>query len=328
MVSRRQTIVALGAGAVAPLTSFAQQPPGKLYRIGFMGAGSPSNMESRVEGLRTGLRDFGYVEGKNLVIEFRWAEGKSDRFPDMAADLVRVNVDLIVTHATPGTMAAKQVTTTIPIVIAAIGDPVGGGVVTSLTHQGGNVTGGSFFSEELSAKRIELLKEMIPRVKQVAALLTPNEHRSIELLIQTMASTSTSLKVEVPQFTVREPAELEGAFAAMAKKRVGAVVIPEIVLLNVHAKPIADLALKHRLPAAGNKEFAEAGGLIGYGVSIPEMFRRAAYFIDKIFKGMKAGDLPIERAAKFETVINLKTAKALGIKIPQSILLQATKVIE
>jgi putative ABC transport system substrate-binding protein len=327
MNNRRKLLIALGACALtAPLSSFAQQA-GKVYRIGFLGIESASNTASRVEGLRMGLREFGYVEGKNISIEFRWADGKYDQLPDLAAELVRLKVDIIVTHGSPGTLAAKQATTTIPVVMAAGGDPVAAGIVTSFARPGGNVTGATFFSAELSAKRIELLKEATPRATKIAVLATL-DNPVIESTLQAMERTAKLLKVEFKLFDVRSPLDYESAFAAMVKQGVGAVVIPEIVALNVNPKAIADLAAKHRLPSIGNKEFAEAGGMIGYGVNIPEMFRRAAYFIDKILKGTKPADLPIEQATKFEVVVNMKTTKALGIKIPDSIMLRADKVIE
>ena len=327
MITRRKIVIALGAGALAPFATLAQQPA-KVYRIGFIGVGLPSNMVSRVEGLRTGLRDLGYVEGKNLFIEFRWAEGKAERLPELAAELVRLNVDLIVTHA-QGAIAAKQATSTIPIVVAATGDFVAQGLAASLARPGGNVTGGSVFTPEVSAKGLELLKDAIPSLNRVAILLSPVlSPVSGKMTLDAIAATAKHLKVTTPQFIVQGGTDFEGAFAAMVKQRVGAVLVPDNAFINVHAKTIADLALKHRLPLCGVPDFAEAGGMLGYGVNIPDMFRRAAVFVDKIFKGAKPGDIPIDRAIRFDMVLNMKTAKALGVRIPNSILVQATKVIK
>jgi putative ABC transport system substrate-binding protein len=328
MNNRRKLIVAIGAGALtAPLASFAQRQAAKVPRIGFLGALSASDFESRVDALRAGLRDLGYVEGQNLIIEFRWAEGKYDRLPELAAELVRLKVDILVTHATVGTRAAKQATTTIPIVMAASGDPVAAGVVASLARPGGNITGSAFFNLELGAKRLELLKEAFPRIKRVAVLLHLDSATN-GLQLDAMEPAAKSLKVELQQFKVRGPNEFESAFTAMAKRRVDAVVINEEPMLIANAKGIADLAAKQRLPSIGFKEIAETGGLMAYGVNILEMYRRAAVFIDKILKGTNPSELPIEQATRFELVINRKTAKAVGIKIPNSILFRADTVIE
>ena len=281
-------------------------------------------MVSRVEGLRAGLRDLGYVEGKNLVIEYRWAEGKAERLPELAAELVRLNVDLIVTHGI-GATAAKQATSTIPIVVAATSDFIAQGLAASLARPGGNVTGGSVFGAEVSAKGLELLKDAIPGLNRVALLLPPV---ITQITLDAITATAKHLKVTAPQFIVQGGTDFEGTYAAMVKQRVGAVLVPDNAFMNVHGKTIADLALKHRLAFCGVPDIAEAGGLLGYGVNYPEMFRRAAVFVDKIFKGIKPGDIPIESATRFDVVLNMKTAKALGLKIPNSILVQATKVIQ
>ena len=328
MITRRRIVIAFGAGALAaPLASFAQQPPAKIFRIGFLGAESAAGYASRMEALRAGLRDLGYVEGKNIVIEYRWAEGKYERLPDLAAELVYLKVDVIVTHAAPGSLAAKRATTTIPIVMATMGDPVSLGLIASLAQPGGNVTGSTFFQPELAAKRLELLKEAMPRMTQVAVLLTRDNPTNRQTL-EAMGITARSLKVGLQNFEVGRLDEFAGAFSAMAKKRADAVVIPETPLFIVNAKRIADLAAKQRVLSAGDKAFAEAGGMIGYGANLLELYHRVAYFVDKILKGAKPSDLPVERPTRFELVVNMKTAKALGIKIPQSILVRADKVIE
>jgi putative ABC transport system substrate-binding protein len=327
MNNRRKLLVALGAGALAaPLTSFAQQK-GKIWRIGFLGTASASGFARRVEALRAGLRDLGYVEGKNIVIEFRWAEGKYERLPELAAELVRLKVDVIVTHGV-GTRAAKAATTTIPIVMAVSPDPVASGLVASLARPGGNVTGMASFGPEGSAKRLELLKDAFPHTRQVAVLLNPDNPGQIKLVFPAMGAAAKSLKLELHQFGARGPGEFENAFAAMAKKRVDAVVSTDDPVLIANAGAIAKLAAEMRLPSIGLPEFAEAGGLMAYGADRRDLFRRAATFVDKILKGAKPGDLPIEQATRFETVVNLKTAKALGITIPQLFLMRTDRVIE
>ena len=327
MNNRRKLIVAFGASALgAPIGSFAQQS-GKVWRIGLLSSENPSGYKTRIEALRSGLRNVGYEEGKNLVIEFRWAEGKLDRLPELAAELVRLNVDFLVTHASAPTRAAKQATTTIPIIMAATADPVALGLVTSLAQPGGNVTGSTFFITELAAKRIEVLKDAFPRITQMAVLVQP-ENPSSKITLQSMKAAARSVNVTLHEFAVRGLQEFDGAFAAMVKSGVGAVAVPELAMFLAHPKTIADLAAKQRLPAIGNSEFAELGGLIGYGANLLELWHRVGYFVDKIVKGTKPGVIPVEQPTRFELVINMKTANALGIKIPNSILVQATKVIE
>jgi putative ABC transport system substrate-binding protein len=306
---------------------FAEAQPAKVARIGFLAPTSASSNADRVEALRAGLRDFGYVEGKNIVIEFRWADERYDRLPDLAAELVRLNVDVIVTAGTPAIRAVKNATTTIPIVMATSGDPVGFGFVASLARPGGNITGSSIFAPELSAKRLELLKETLPRAQRVAVLLNPDNSIN-ERNLPAMERTARSLKVGLQRFEVRRPDEFKDVFSAMAKQRVDAVALPEDDFLNANRSGIAELVAKQRLPSIGRKEFAEAGGLIGYGVNFLDLYRQAATFVDKILRGAKPGDLPIEQPTKFELVINLKTAKALGLTIPQSVLARADEVIQ
>ena len=329
MNKRRKIIVALGAaGLAAPLRTFAQQPTAKMHRIGFLGPTSAAGIASRLEAFRDGMRELGYVEGKNLFIEFRWAEGKYDRLPELAAELVRLNVDLIVTGSTPGVRAAKQATTTIPIVMASVGDPVASGLVASLARPGGNITGSTFFQPELIAKRIELFKEAMPRLTQVAYLVNLDNTANTGPTLHAAEMAAKTLKVGLQPFPVRGPGDFDSAFAAMAKKRVDAVVIAEEPMLLANMSAIIELAIKRRLLSAGGKEFAEAGGLLGYGIDGSVPYRRAAYFIDRILKGTKPGDIPVERATRFELIINLKTAKAIGIKIPPTLVQRADKVIE
>ena len=325
MITRRNLVISVGASALATIESRAQAQ-NKIWRIGYLGATTAAGGASRAEALRVGLRELGYVEGKNLAIEYRWADGNNERFPALVAQLVRLNVDLILTHGPGGAVAAKQASSTIPIVVAATGDFVAQGLAVSLSRPGGNITGGSVFTAELSAKGLELLKGAIPGLHQVAALHP--QAGVANVTIDAITATAEHLKVAVSEFRVQGGTDFEGAFAAMVKRRVGALLVPDNVFINSHVKTIAELALRHRFPSCGVVDFAEAGGMLGYGVNFLEMFRRAAVFIDKIFKGARPGDLPIERATKFDFVVNMKTAKALGVKIPQSILIRATKVIE
>ena len=325
-MKRRDTLLAFLALGAAPLFAKAQQTQ-KTYRIGFLGPTSTSGSASRVEAMRVGLRELGYVEGENLVIEFRWADGKYERLPELAAQLVRLKVDVLITVGVPGTRAAKGATTTIPIVIAATGDAVASGLVASLARPGGNVTGSTYFIQELFAKRLELLKGAVPRITQVAILLNPQNPGNLKNM-EKMEVAAKSMKVALHLFGARGPDEFAGAFAAMAEKGVEAVQVLEDAMLNLNAVATADHAAKRRLPSIGFKEFADAGGMIGYGVNILELYRRAAYFADKILKGAKPADIPVEQATRFELVVNLRTARELGLTIPKSILLGADRVIE
>ena len=327
MNKRRKVVVALGASALAPLASFAQQQP-KIPRIGFLGPSSAVGIATRLEAFRVGLRDFGYVEGKTIFIDYRWAEGNYGRLPGLAAELVGLNVDVIVTHATNGSRAAKQATTTIPIVMAATGDAVGSGLVANLARPGGNMTGSTFFSPEISTKRMELIKEAVPRITRVAYLLNLDNPVNTGPILRAMEIAASALKIELQQYGVRDAGDFSSAFAAMAKKTIDAVVTSEDALIVAHIMRIVELAAKQRILSIGGIDSAEIGGLIGYGANRPESFRRAAYFVDRILKGAKPADLPIEQPTQFEMVINMKIAKALGVKIPQSILVRATRVIE
>jgi ABC-type uncharacterized transport system substrate-binding protein len=324
---RRRTFLTLAGGAAAwPLAVRAQQAA-NVSRIGFVGSTAADSLPKRAEAFRAGLRELGYQEGRDIVIEFRWADGRYERLPGLFDELVRRNVDVIVTHGTPGILAAKQATATIPIVMATSGDAEASGVVASLARPGGNVTGLTFFNPELAAKRFELLKETLPGLTEVGLLLNPANPIN-EPIVPMIKLTAQALGLEVYPFGVHGPAEFEGAFAAMATKRVGAVVIIDDATLIDNAPAVARLALQQRLPSSGWPDYAVAGGVIGYGVSFPDMFRRAATFVDKILKGTKPTDLPVERATKFEFVLNLKTARALGLEMPQSLLARADEVIE
>ena len=324
-MNRRETLLVLAALGAAPLVSMAQ-PKEKVWRIGFLGVGSASFMASRVAKLRAGLRELGHVEGRNIILELRYADGSNERLAEFSAELVRLQMDVLVSHTTQGMQAARQATSSIPIVIAATADPVATGHVASLARPGGNVTGSAILTPEIMAKRIELLKEVAPRMKRVAAFLRSSS--SSVAILQAMQTAGKSLGVEVLRVEAPGVNELDGSFAAMIKNGVEGLVAQDDPVIFANAKAIAGHTEKYRVPSAGNSEFAEAGNLLGFGVDIPEMFHRAAYFVDRIVKGAKPADLPVELPKKFEFVINLKTAKALGLKVPQSLLLRADRVIE
>jgi putative ABC transport system substrate-binding protein len=332
VTTRRAFIGALAGGFLATPLAAAQQA-GKVARIGYLVTGSLESSETRVtlEAFRQGLREHGYVEGQNLVIEYRAADGKIERFPRLATELTRLKVDLIVAGNTPGARAAQQATTTIPIVAGAMGDPVGDGLVASLSRPGGNITGLTFLGPELVPKRLGLLKEALPKVSRVGALRHPGafgERTTRDMLKETEAA-ARALGVQLQLVEVRGPDELDRAFSTMSNERSEALImLPSTMLFNERRRIIA-LAAKHRLPSMFNaRESAELGGLISYGASLPDLIRRSATHVDKILKGAKPGDLPVEQPTKFELVINLKTAKALGLTIPQSLLLRADEVIQ
>jgi putative tryptophan/tyrosine transport system substrate-binding protein len=327
-MKRREFITLLGGVTLGwPLVARAQQAD-KIHRIGYLSLGSPAAEATRFNAFRAGLVALGYVEGKNLVIEARWLEGgKYDQLAELAGQLVDLKVDVIVTYATPGVSAAKRATTTIPIVFATVGDAVAVGVVSSLARPGGNVTGTTFFLPQLATKRLEMLKEAIPGLVQAGVLFNP-ANPATEPVFSAMRLAAQSLKVELSEFAAREVTDLEGAFAAMAAKSVGAFVVTEDPMLIYNTEASAKLALKFRLASCGFPEFAQAGGLVGYGIDFIDMWRYAATFVDKILKGAKPAELPVEQATKFVTVLNLKTAKAIGVEVPTSLLLRADHVIE
>jgi putative ABC transport system substrate-binding protein len=327
MNKRRRVIVSLGASVLtAPLAAFGQQQA-KVPRIGLLIAETLSGQASRIKAFHTGLRDLGYVEGKNVVIESRPANGDYDRLPELAAELARLKVDVLVAFGAKAVVAARGATSTIPIVVPLIGDPIALGLTSSLARPSGNITGSSVFGQEIAAKRIELLKETVTRITRVAVLLNPANGANGSNL-RVMRATGKALKMELHPFEAGSPKDLASAFAAVAKERTEAIVVSQDTLFIANAKEIAALAAKHRIPSAGNTEFAEAGGMIGYGANDAELYRRGAYFVDRIIKGANAADLPFERATRFEMVVNMKTAKSLGIKIPNSIMVRADRVIE
>ena len=328
MKTRRRIVIALGASALAaPLAMFAQQP--KIPKIGFLGVGvaTAPDFADRIGAFRAGLAELGYVEGKTIAIEYRYAEGKYDRLDTLAQQLVRGQVALIVSHTGLGVRAAMRATSTIPIVIAATGDAVEAGLVASLARPGGNVTGLSFLGPEVVAKRLELLKEALPRIRRIGVLVNPTSPESA-MQVEKMMSFAQSLKVQLQRFGVKDREEFAPAFAAMSKSRIDAIVVTDEPVMTFNITTIADLAKQHKLPVIGAVALPGAGGIFGYGTNLVEMFRRSATYVDKILKGAKPGDLPIEQPIKFDLVVNLKTARGLGVRVPQSILLRATKVIE
>ncbi len=311
-----------------PLSLEAQQPA-KVVRIGFLFPATPAATSHLLETFGQGLRELGYVEGKNFILERRYAEGRVERLPDLAAELVRLKVDLIVAATTPAIQAAKQATRTIPIVMANSFDPVGTGLVASLGRPGGNITGLSTHLQELPGKLLQLLKEAVPRVTCVAFLGNPDVPHSALVFRETQVAARV-LGVELQSVEVRGAAEFESAFSAMTRERAGALILStRVPVFFAHRKQIADLAVKNRLPAIyANRDFVDAGGLMSYGAHVPDLYRRAATYVDKMLRGAKPADLPVEQPTKFELVINLKTAKALGLTIPQSVLIRADQVIQ
>ena len=304
------------------------QPLKKLPRIGFLFSLSPSPNAARIEAFRQVLRKLGYVEGKNIVIEYRWADGRIERLPDLASELVRLKVDVIVSAGPTVTRAGKAATRTIPIVMAWDNDPVGNGFAASLARPGGNITGLSNLASEISGKQLELLKEMVPRLSRVSVLWTSNEPGTTQAL-RAAELAAGALRVQLQSLDVRDPKDIETAFGEVSKWHADALLVVSTRVFFSQRKHVVDLAAKHRLPAAyGQPEYVEAGGLMAYGPSFTDLYRRAATYVDKILKGAKPADLPVEQPTTFDLVINLKTAKSLGLTIPKSILIRADEVIE
>lgn len=303
----------------------AQTQDGKVYRIGaILGTSKP---EPIVDAFFDGLRDLGYVEGKNIVVERRYSEGRTERFPELAAELVRLKVDLMVTFTTPAALAARAATTTIPIIFPTANDPVGTGLAKSLAHPGGNVTGYAVLSPELSAKRLELLKEVVPRASRVAALYNAANPVNVPVLRQALEA-ARRLGIQLQPYEVRSVGDFAGAFASIAKQRPDALIVIGDQLTHQHGNEIARFARDTRLPSMfDTKDSAKAGGLMSYGPSYVAMSRHARFYADKLLRGANPADLPFEQASKFELVVNLNPAKALGITIPQSILVRADEII-
>jgi putative ABC transport system substrate-binding protein len=305
------------------------QPAAKVQRIGCLLSTSSTVSSRSVEAFRQGLRGLGWVEGQNIEIECRFAEGRYERLPELAADLVRLKVHVIASWGTAATTAAKKATRTIPIVMVGVGDPVGLGLIASLARPGGNVTGLTFsVGVETAGKGLELLGEALPKVRRVAVLTNP-ANPAQPLALENVKGTARALGMQLQLLEARGPGDFDGAFAAMAKERVGALLVVSEAMFNLHRVRLADHAARNKLPSMhGFREDAEAGGLMSYGTDLADLSRRSATYVDKILKGVTAGDLPVEQPTKFELVINLKTAKALGLTIPASVLSRADQVIE
>ena len=327
-IKKKVTVLTLCAMLLALCVSAKAQQPKKVPRIGFLGGSSASANAGRIEAFRQGLRELGYVEGKNIVIEHRWAEGKLDRLPALAAELVRLKVDIIVSAGPTVTRVAKEATVTIPIVMGFDDDPVGSGFVASLARPAGNITGLSALSPELSGKQLELLKEIIPRLSRVA-VVGSSSHPGTAQSLKEIELAARAFKVQLQYVDVLDPKDIETAFGAASKGRADAVLVLTSVVTNSHRKQIVELAVKNRLPAIYyTAEWVEAGGLMTYGASFTDLFRRAATYVDKILKGAKPADLPVEQPKKFELIINLKAAKQIGLTIPPNVLARADKVIK
>jgi ABC-type uncharacterized transport system substrate-binding protein len=321
----------LALGAILLALSFpveAQQQPKKLHRIGILLVGSSSFYSARIDVFRQGLKELGYIEGKNIAIEYRYAEGKADRLPTLAAELVGLNVDVILTSSTPSVLAVKKATSTIPIVFVAINDPVASGLVTSLARPGGNITGLTILGPELSGKRLELLKEAVPKATRVAFLWN-SANPAQGLLWKESQAAAQELRLQLQSLEVRSSNDFDSAFEAVLRERSQALITVPEPLINTHLKRIVEFAAKNRLPAMyANPQFVDAGGLMSYAPDYSAQYRRAATYVDKILKGAKPADLPVEQPTKFELVINLKAAKAIGLSISESMLLRADRVIE
>jgi len=326
MDDRRRFVTGLGLLLASPLVAQAQ-PAGKVPRVGFLFYGSPGRSRE-VDAFRQGIRELRYIEGQNIAIEYRFASGQVERLPELAAELVRLKVDVIVAPSTATALAAKQATSTIPIVFAVVADAVGAGLIANFARPGGNITGLTSSSAELGGKRLELLKQVVPKASRVAVLYNPAD-RSNVLVLKQLQESAPILGLTLQPLEVREPGKFEGAFVAMTRERTHAMFGVPGVLTNEHNKVLVDLAAKHRIPAMwGHRQFVDAGGLMSYAVNLYDQNRQAAVYVDKILKGAKPGDLPVEQPTRYELVINLKTAKALRLTVAQSLLLQADQVIE
>jgi ABC-type uncharacterized transport system substrate-binding protein len=323
-VKRREFIAMLGGAAAWPLTASAQQAVGKIVTIGVLAI----EPWPPINTFRQALNNLGYIEGKNVRFEYRYAKGYNERLPELANDLVGLNVDVILTWGTDAALAAKQATTTIPIVMGAIGDPLGSGIVTNLAHPGGNVTGSSSRAAELEPKRLQLLKEVVPGLSRVAILFNPTNHY-MPLALQSARKGAQMLHISLAVYEVHDTTTLDAAFVTLTKDRPDAFMVPADTFLVSQRSRIAQFAIENKLPSVYTfREYIEAGGLIAYTPNYHDLFRRAASYVDKILKGAKPGELPIGVPTKFRLLINLKTARALGLTVPRRLLVGADEVIE
>jgi len=321
-------LAALVLALVAPPVFSAAQTPPKIPRVAYVMSGTSTGLRHLFEAARQGLRELGYVEGQTIALEVRWAEGYYDRFPELVAEMVRLKVDVMVVSTTPGALAAKKSTQTIPVVMVAVGDPVGSGLVASLARPGGNLTGLSLLNPELHGKRLQLLKEVLPKASRVAVLTNPGNPIHAAFWRETQEA-AQKLGVQLQPLELHGPEDFEGAFRAATRGRAGALLVFDDGLFNGYRTRIVALAAKSRLPAMyGFREFPDDGGLMSYGTNQLDHFRRAAAYVDKILKGAKPANLPVEQPTRFELVVNLKTAKALGLTIPPSVLIRADQMIQ
>ena len=331
-MERRAFLLSSLAGVLlaAPLVAKAQQTGKLLPRIGFLGNADPTSATEPLSAFRQGLRELGWIEGQTITMEYRWADGRSERLPELAAELVQAKSDVIVVSGTAAIRAARRATSRTPIVIAAVlGDPVASGLVASLSRPGGNITGLASEYEQIVTKQVQLLAEAIPGLSQLVLLRHAAMTRATDPTVAAATAAADTLGLRTRLLEVREVADFEGAFRAARVARAQAIHVLPSPFLNAHRRHLIDLAARYRLPAMYEfREYVQDGGLVSYGVSLPDMYRRAASYVDHILKGTKPGDLPIERPTKFELVINAKTAKALGLTIPPSLLQRADHVIE
>ena len=329
MISRRQVVLALVASALAaPLASFAQQSPTRVPRVGWLVTGSPATYAVSLAAFRDGLQKLGYVEGRNITIVYRWAEGKVDQLPELANELVQQKVDIILAGGSSGVAAAKDATRLIPVVMAGVGDPVELGLVATLARPGGNITGFVATLPEMAAKRLEILRVIMPRVTHVAVIWNPTSSIA-QKEWKVVHAAATTLQLTLTSYGARTDKELDNALAAVAKAPPGGMIILNDPFVFTYRKNIAQFAAQAKIPAVyGFKEFVAEGGMISYGANISDTYRRAANYVDRILKGANPAELPVQLPSKFELVVNLKAAKALGITIPQELLFRADEAIE
>ena len=327
MIARRTFVAGLGATATWPVAARAQSF--KMHRIGFVGLANPSPAHvARLAGLISGLRDLGYEDGRNMTLEVKWADNHYSRLPELFAEMVRIKVDVIVTHGTPGVIAAKKATSTIPIIFAVAGDALASGLIASLARPGGNVTGLTYFNPELAAKRLELLKEILPHLREVGVLMNPANPMN-EPIMPAMRNTGEPLNLRLHQIAARvDDAKFDSVFTEMGTKRVEAFVVLDDPMLIAMAPVVAKRALAERLPSCGWPEFAESGGLIAYGIDFVTLYRHAATLVHKVLNGTTPAELPVERATRFFMVVNRQTANTLGLHVPDVLLTRADQVIE
>jgi putative tryptophan/tyrosine transport system substrate-binding protein len=329
-MNRRTAIRRLATFFLTTASLAEAQQTGKIFRIGFVDGSTASGMAVLVDAFRQELSKLGWIEGKNIAIEYRFAEGKFDRLPELAAGLVRLKVDLIVVSGTPPALAAKSATTTIPIVMASAADPVGAGLVASLARPGGNVTGFSSLAVELNTKRLEILKDAVPKLARVGLLWTPGAGIVVDLQLKELRAAALVLKLKLEEIETQPDAKgLESAFQTAKQKQVGAIMTPAISPVFAERKRIVELAVKYRLPAIyPQKEFVDEGGLMFYGADYDDLYRKAAHYVDRILKGTNPADLPVQQATKFEFIISLPAAKQIGITLPYELLARANQVIK